>query len=212
MARLTPPPHALSLFLFLDDEGGGRDAECIFLTHNWLYLNSLTNNISVMQDASSSPCREGNTTGLNRATARALFQSLRASIPMSYHVRKGQVSCRIIFLATSNHFFLQLKSSPSSLRVGCSSFGSRASGRAPWTCPEKVKLYLSHCRITHVQQTLNCKPRFHLFCMKMKVSRNEDASDFGTHLYRPTFTCHCYGKILLGPKLLLPMGCVKLGN
>ena len=32
--------------------------------------------------------------------------------------------------------------------------------------------------------------------MKMKVSRNEDASDFGTHLYRPTFTCHCYGKIL----------------
>ena len=88
MARLTPP-HALSLSLFLDDEGGGRDAECIFLIHNWLYLNSLTNNISVMQDASSSSCREGNTTGLNRATARALFQSLRASIPMSYNVRKG---------------------------------------------------------------------------------------------------------------------------
>ena len=88
MARLTPP-HALSLFLFLDDEGGGRDAECIFLIHNWLYLNSLTNNISVMQDASSSSCREGNTIELNRATARALFQSLQASIPMSYHVRKG---------------------------------------------------------------------------------------------------------------------------
>ena len=137
MARLTPPPHAPSLFLFLDDEGGGRDAECIFLTHNWLYLNSLTNNISVMQDASSSSCRKGNTTGLNRATARALFQSLRASIPMRYHARKGaRVRPRSgimqnYFLATSNHFFLQLKSSPSSLRVGCSSFGSRASGRAP---------------------------------------------------------------------------------
>ena len=134
MARLTPP-HALSLFLFLDDEGGGRDAECIFLIHNWLYLNSLTNNISVMQDASSSSRRKGNTIGLNRATARALFQSLRASIPMSYHVRKGarpssdQVSCKIIFWPRP--ITSSFNSSPSSLRVGCSSFGSRASGRAP---------------------------------------------------------------------------------
>ena len=143
MARLTPP-HALSLFLFLDDEGGGRDAECIFLTHNWLYLNSLTNNISVMQDASSSSCRKGNTTGLNRATARALFQSLRASIPMSYNVKKvlDQVSCRITFWPhpitssfSSSPVLLLSESVVAALAVGLlAALLERALKRSNYTC------------------------------------------------------------------------------
>ena len=131
----------LALSRFLDDEGGGRVAQFIILTIV-SYLNSLTNNLSVMQDGRIPLLvllitRWSNRIGPGHCTDSATAGSNPAGTPCKARRARLRSGSMQTFLDTPDHFVLLLvKSSESSplsslLRVGCSSFGSRASGRAP---------------------------------------------------------------------------------